>query len=357
MKSNLFEKLKDRIIQKDETILIALKLMDQSDKKLLFVFDGDKYINIVSIGDIQRAIIRNESLSQAISTILRPNTRTARENQPVSEIKRQMLDSRIECMPVIDDAGDLLDVLFWDDLLEPQEQPQSKLNLPVVIMAGGKGTRLKPITNVLPKPLIPIGDKTIIEHIIERFLKVGCDHFYISVNYKAELIKYYLHQLSLPRCHVDYLHENQPLGTAGSLSLLKADMNGPFFVTNCDILVNERYEEIVAYHQAEGNELTLVAALKHFQIPYGTVDSGSGGELIRLNEKPEITFKINAGLYLIEPHLLKEIPEKKFYHMTHLIDKIKVRNGKIGVFPISEGSWQDIGDWKEYLHNNKVAIR
>ena len=98
-------------------------------------------------------------------------------------------------------------------------------------------------------------------------------------------------------------------------------MNGPFFVTNCDILVNERYEEIVAYHQAEGNELTLVAALKHFQLPYGTVDSGSGGELIQLNEKPEITFKINAGLYLIEPHLLKEIPEKKFYHMTHLIEK------------------------------------
>ena len=171
MKPQLRAKIDHRMIQQTETILAALKLMDSIDKKLLFVFDGDKYINIVSIGDIQRAIIRNESLSQAISTILRPNTRTARENQPVSEIKRQMLDSRIECMPVIDDAGDLLDVLFWDDLLEPQEQPQSKLNLPVVIMAGGKGTRLKPITNVLPKPLIPIGDKTIIEHIIERFLK------------------------------------------------------------------------------------------------------------------------------------------------------------------------------------------
>ncbi|NMC13434.1 MAG: NTP transferase domain-containing protein [Chloroflexi bacterium] len=330
--------------------------MDHIDKKLLFVFDGDKYVNIVSIGDIQRAIIRNESLTKAISTILRPNTRTARENQPVSEIKRKMLDSRIECMPIIDDAGDLVDVLFWDDLLEPQEQPQSKLNLPVVIMAGGKGTRLKPITNVLPKPLIPIGDKTIIEHIIERFLKVGCDHFYISVNYKAELIKYYLHQLKLPGCHVDYIHENQPLGTAGSLSLLQADMDTPFFLTNCDILVNERYEEIVAYHQAEHNELTLVAALKHFQLPYGTVDSGSGGELIQLNEKPEITFKINAGLYLIEPHLLKEIPENKFFHMTHLIEKIILRNGKIGVFPISEGSWQDIGEWKTYLNNNQVIL-
>jgi len=356
MYSKVYKKIHDRIVHKEESILSALKLMDRIDKKLLFVFDGDKYINIVSIGDIQRAIIRNESLSQAISTILRPNTRIARENQPTSDIKRQMLDFRIECMPVIDDAGDLVDVLFWDDLLEPQEQPQPKLNLPVVIMAGGKGTRLKPITNVLPKPLIPIGEKTIIEHIIERFIKVGCEHFYISVNYKAELIKYYLHQLNLPGCHVDYIHENQPLGTAGSLSLLQTDMNTPFFLTNCDILINERYEEIVAYHQTERNELTLVAALKHFQIPYGTVDSGSGGELIQLNEKPEITFKINAGLYLIEPHLLKEIPENKFFHMTHLIEKIKLRNGKIGVFPISEGSWQDIGEWKTYLNNNQVIL-
>ena len=150
-----------------------------------------------------------------------------------------------------------------------------------------------------------------------------------------------------------YLKEDYPLGTAGSLSMLKGEINQPFFVTNCDILIDQDYSEILGYHRDNNNEITIVAALKYFPFPYGVIETGENGQLNELIEKPELTFKINSGMYILEPHLLNEIPEKTFFHITQLIQGVKQRNGAIGVFPVSEKSWKDIGDWHEYIELSK----
>ncbi len=257
-------------------------------------------------------------------------------------------------MPVVDDQNNVINVYFWDDLFgEIKKEPLFHFNLPVVKMAGGFGSRLKPLTNVLPKPLIPIGNKTIIEEIFERFALSGCNTFYISVNYKAELIEYYLMNHNLPY-KLNFFKEEKPMGTSGSLSLLKGKIKETFFVSNCDIIIEQDYSEILDYHRKNHNEITIVAALKHYPIPYGTIETSNNGKLVSLTEKPELTFKINSGMYILEPHILNEIPENQFFHITQLIEKIRLKGGKVGVFPISEKSWQDIGTVNELLtHTNK----
>jgi NDP-sugar pyrophosphorylase family protein len=262
-----------------------------------------------------------------------------------------MLINRAEFMPIINENHDLIDVILWEDVFDETQVKvvQVKLNLPVVIMAGGKGTRLLPLTNVIPKPLIPIGDKTIIEEIMDKFKVVGCNHFHLSVNYKYEFIQYYFSQLENNKYSIEYHKENIPLGTAGSLFLLKGKINSTFFITNCDILIDVNYEDLYNFHKQNGFELTIVSALKHIYIPYGTIETEGQGSLKGFIEKPELTFQVNTGLYLMEPHILKEIPVNAYYGMNELVETIKKRNGNVGVFPVSEGSWSDIGDWDEYL--------
>ncbi|MFC2096248.1 nucleotidyltransferase family protein [Bacteroidota bacterium] len=335
------------------SILEALKQMDETYKRLLLVFNNDKFINVLSIGDIQRAIIKNVDLTFPIKDILRSNPRFSYQEEPSSIIKNRMLEYRTECMPVLNEKNELVDVLFWEDIFPAKEIQKQIINLPVVIMAGGKGTRLKPITNIIPKALIPIGEKTILEEIMDRFLKYNCNEFYISVNYKAETIKHYFSQLTNSQYKIHYFQEDKPLGTAGSLSLIKDKIQTTFFVSNCDIIINDDYSEILKYHQENKNELTIVATLKHYPIPYGTIETEQNGNLKSLIEKPELTFKINSGMYILEPHLLNEIPENKFFHITELIENIKNRNGSVGVFPVSEGSWQDVGTWSEYFKTLK----
>lgn len=343
-------KIKNRIIQKTDSILDAMKLMDRIDKKLLFVFENEVFLNIISIGDIQRAILKNISLDTPIENILRSNTKFAFTKDSSESIKEKMYKFRIECMPLLDNSNQLIDVFFWEDIFGIEEKrKQANLQLPVVIMSGGKGTRLKPLTNVIPKPLIPLGEKTIIEEIMNRFVNVGCKEFLFSVNYKAETIKHYFEQVEEKSYSIDYFQESKPLGTAGSLHLIKGKITTTFFVSNCDIIIDEDYSEILKYHYDNRNELTIVSALKNYPIPYGTIKTKEGGILEELIEKPELTFQINSGMYILEPHLLNEIPENEFFHITQLIENIINRNGKVGVFPVSEGSWRDIGEWNEYL--------
>ena len=354
---SLSDKIHERRIDQSDTILVSLKRMDQIDRKLLLVFSGEQFTGLISIGDIQRAIIANKPMNTQVGNIIRSNIRVARTIDDPEEIRRLMLQHRTECMPVLDENDTLAEVIFWEDLF-PHEarRMEYRLGYPVVIMAGGKGTRLKPFTNILPKPLMPLGEKTILEHIMDRFTAIHCDHFYLSVNYKADMIRYYLDTLNNSTYHIEYFQEEKPLGTAGSLFLLKGILKTTFFVSNCDILIEEDYGSIAEYNKEQGNELTLVAALRHLKIPYGTVETAEGGQLTSLIEKPEVTFKINSGLYILEPHLLNEIPENTFFNITDLIEKIKARKGKVGVFPVSENSWRDVGEWLSYLKYNKIDV-
>lgn len=350
----VIEEISKLTINSSSEILTALKLMDAIKKKLLIVVDDGKFIGLISIGDIQRAIIKNYELSTSLSSIMRDDYIVAEPNYSLDEIKKIMIKLRAEFIPVINHEKEIINIYFWEELFnESGPTPAMKFDLPVVIMAGGLGKRLRPITNVIPKPLIPLGEKTILEHIFDRFGQHGCSKFYLSVNYKSDLIKYYIKSLNLPYS-ISYFEENKPLGTAGSLSLLKENVEETFFVSNCDIIIDGDYSDILTYHKENKNDITIVAVLKNYPIPYGTIETGENGILKGLTEKPELTFKINSGLYILEPHLLKRIPVNKFYHITTLIEDVQKFGGKVGVFPLSEKSWKDIGEWTEYLKNNFV---
>ena len=345
----LIGKIKERIITPIVTLLDAMKLMDEIMVKTLFVIDEDHFEGIITLGDIQRAIINKISLKEPVSHILDRDKIYGYKAEGEDRIKEKMRKMRAEVMPILDENGTLIDVWFWNDLFKKAELAQrNKIDLPVVIMAGGKGTRLKPITNVIPKPLVPVGDKTILEVIMDQFEDIGCHKFYMSVNYKADMMKYYLSQLD-HKYDIEFFMEDKPLGTIGSVSLLKGKIITPFFVSNCDSINEQDYRDVWDYHVNNHNDMTIVTMVKSFKIPYGVIETGEDGLMTALKEKPEQTYQVNTGVYILNPELIDEIPEGEFFHITHLMEKVQKRGGRVGCFPVSEHSWKDMGEWPEYL--------
>lgn len=350
----MLEKISDRIISISSSLLDSMKVMDSHNVKILFVYNEENFEGLLTIGDIQRAIIKKIALTDPVGLILKKNKIYGYLNEGEDSIKAKMRELRAEVMPILDEQGNLADVWFWSDLFKEKELTvREKINLPVVIMAGGKGTRLKPITNVIPKPLVPIGDKTILEEIMDQFEAIGCQKFYMSVNYKSDMMRFYLDQLE-HKYDIEFFEETKPLGTIGSVSLLKGEIDTPFFVSNCDIIIDQDYRDVYDYHQENHNDLTIVTAVKSFRIPYGVIEAGEDGLMTALKEKPELTYMINTGVYILNPECIAEIPEGEFFHITQLMEKIKNRGGRVGCFPVSEHSWKDMGEWREYLKMIKV---
>ena len=347
-------KVKNRIIHPNLTLLEAMKLMDEIKVKTLFVFQSETFEGIITIGDIQRAIIKNIALNEPVSHILDKNKVYGFISEDENVVKEKMRRMRAEVMPILNDQGELIDVWFWGDLFKKTDFSQrERINLPVVIMAGGKGTRLKPITNVIPKPLVPIGEKTILETILDQFEEIGCTKFFMSVNYKADMMKYYLGQLD-HKYDIEFIQEDKPLGTIGSVSLLKGKITTPFFVSNCDSINEQDYRDVYDYHINNHNDMTIVTMVKSFRIPYGVIETGEDGLMVNLKEKPEHTYMVNSGVYILNPELINEIPKGHFFHITQLMEKVKTRGGRVGCFPVSEESWKDMGEWPEYLKMIKV---
>ena len=350
----MLDKIKTRVITPSFSLLDAMKRMDEIKVKTLFVLDEKLFKGIVTLGDIQRAIINNVSLKEPVSNILDRNKIYGYQTESKESIKNKMRRMRAEVMPILDEQGELVDVWFWSDLFKKTEQEERpKIDLPVVIMAGGKGTRLKPITNVIPKPLVPVGDKTILEVILDQFEGIGCHKFYMSVNYKADMMKYYLSQLD-HKYDIEFFMEDKPLGTIGSVSLLKGKITTPFFVSNCDSINQQDYRDVWDYHMNNHNDMTIVTMVKSFKIPYGVIETGEDGLMTALKEKPEQTYQVNTGVYILNPELINEIPEGEFFHITHLMEKVQARGGRVGCFPVSENAWKDMGEWSEYLKMIKV---
>ncbi len=345
------ERIQKKIISADKTIIQTMKLMDDACTKLFLVFDGEKFLGIITNGDLQRAIIAHVPFDTPISEVVSNKGKLfAHIGDDREKIKEWMLAKRAELMPVLNNEGSLVDVIFWDEILSdrPSVDNRPKIDLPVVIMAGGKGTRLKPITNVIPKPLVPVGDKTILEVILDQFESIGCHKFYMSVNYKADMMKYYLSQLD-HKYDIEFFMEDKPLGTIGSISLLKGKISTPFFVSNCDSINEQDYRDVWDYHVNNHNDMTIVTMVKSFKIPYGVIETGEDGLMTALKEKPEQTCQVNTGVYILNPSCIEEIPEGEFFHITHLMEKLKACGGRVGCFPVSEHSWKDMGEWPEYL--------
>lgn len=345
------------VINSDMTLIQALKKMDTVKHKMLLVFQKEHFCTILTIGDLQRAIINNISLSSDVLSVIDTNTkRFCSSSDNIDYIKKTMLSMRAEFMPILDQLGNLVKIYHWEDFFKEDSflDSRPKLALPVVIMAGGIGSRLKPLTNIIPKALVPIGENTILETILKQFELIGCSEFFLSLNYKSDMIKYYLDSLE-HHYNISYLNEIHPLGTIGSLSLLR-DKNfcRPIFVSNCDILIDQDFRDVYDYHIKNSNDITLITSVKSYIIPYGVIETGDNGLINSLHEKPEYTYMINTGVYIIQPELLKEIPINQFYHITDLIEKVRIAGGRIGCFPVSEYSWTDIGEWDKYLNYIKV---
>ena len=341
--------MKDITIQTDITIRQSMKLLDKTAEKCLLVVDKNrKLLGTVTDGDLRRSILAGAQFSEDISECYHKRPVTLVEGHFNTEEAKQLLrGKKLDLIPVIDDEGTLIEYLTWGSLDDVQKPARSLQDVPVVIMAGGKGARLEPFTKVLPKPLVPIQEKPIIEHIIERFTDITCSEFYLTVNYKGRILKAYFEELQ-PDYNVTFVDENEPLGTAGSLQLLMGKFDKPFFVTNCDIIVKADCVSLYEFHQKGGYDITLVASTKEYIIPYGTCELNGDGHLSHINEKPHYDFLINTGLYVLNPNMLKLIPENKFYHITHLIEDAKNQGKKVGVFPIDDDAWIDVGQWAEY---------
>ena len=328
----------------------AMKLLNKTGKNCLLVIDANnKLLGTLTDGDLRRAILKGLSYQSSIKESFNREPFVLQSGKfSDSEAGKIMTSEKINLLPILNYEGKLVDYITWEHLFgNISDDSDEVLNVPVVIIAGGKGTRLEPFTKILPKPLIPIHEKPIIEHIIERFNEIGCTGFYLTVNYKSKIIKAYFEELQ-PDYMVDFVEEQEPLGTAGSLRFLEGQFNQSFFVTNCDIIIKADYASIYEFHQKGGYDITLVASAKEYVIPYGTCELNSEGHLSHINEKPKYDFLINAGLYVLNPDVLKIIPENIFYHITHLIEDAKIKGKKVGVFPIHEDAWIDIGQWAEF---------
>jgi dTDP-glucose pyrophosphorylase len=324
--------------------------LGQTAKNCLFVVDGEGVvIGTLTDGDLRRGILKGFELDSSIDGLFNPNPVVVRECDNPEEVARRLLTlHKIDVVPVLDARDRMVQYLTWEDVFgEGQQGKKPALDATVIVMAGGTGSRLEPFTKVLPKPLIPVHDKPIVEHIIDRFVDQGAVDFWLTVNYKSKILKAFFEDRN-PEYGLRFIEEPEPMGTAGSLQFVKGHVSAPFFVTNCDIIINADYRSILEFHKDEGHAITLVGSTVHYQIPYGTCVLNSSGTLDRIDEKPAYDFLVNTGMYVLDPHVLDLIPPSGAFHTTQLIKTAVEHGHTVGVFPVSEDAWIDVGQWREY---------
>jgi dTDP-glucose pyrophosphorylase/CBS domain-containing protein len=345
------------LVREDTSIRNAVRILDRGQIGFIAVVDeNDRVVGLVTYREFRQAVLAGISLEKPVAAILNRQYDHLEESFTEKDVLRCFQNPAVEAIPVLS-HGKLKEVVTRPSAIQDRGTIWSNRNpgVPVVIMAGGKGTRLDPFTRILPKPLIPINEKPLIEIIMDEFARCGAKDFYISINHKANIIKAYFDD-SPAGYHISYLEEDKPLGTAGVLRYMMDKTDKPFFVSNCDIIVKADYSEIYDFHCRGGYDLTVVASMQHHVIPYGVCAIENGGELKAIEEKPQYDLLVNTGMYVLEPSALRLIPENQYYHITHLITDLKAHGGKIGVYPVSEQAWFDVGQWEEYRKNLKILM-
>ncbi len=336
----------DLFIGKDGmSITDAMEAIDKNARGLLFVTDSTGVLKgCISDGDIRRWIIRTGNLKGKVIDVMNRSPKWILTNEEQSGMEL-MKKYQIRMIPVLDENRRIVGILTDEGKNTVVKVDDDMKGVPVFVMAGGKGTRLYPYTKILPKPLVPIGEVPIIERIMNEFSMQGTERFIVSVNYKKEILKAYLNELRQYR--IDYIEEDQPLGTAGSLKLITDDFPEVFFVTNCDIIVKADYSRMLAYHKSNKNDMTIISSLKKTTLPYGVLHTKEEGVITSLEEKPKKSYLINTGMYILNKYCLDLIPNKGIYHMTDLANELLKRNKKVGTFPVSEESFFDMGEFSE----------
>lgn len=345
------EELKSLMVPVDASIRDAVKKMDLGKNGFISIVDeNQKLRGILTDGDFRRFVLDGISLDETIKDHMQTEPFVLNPSADLkSKIRKTFLSGGINHIPIVDKDNVLLDIVFGWDFLFPLAQKNRNLKpkQPVLVMAGGKGTRLDPFSRILPKPLIPIGDKTILEIIIENFREQGSFNTFLTVNHKKAIIKSFIGE-NKNLSKLTLLEEEDYYGTAGSIKMLEGVVKRSFFVTNCDVIVKTDYAKVLEFHKKGKYVLTLIGSLRHVKIPYGICEMGTNGVLTEIREKPEYDFLVNTGFYVLEPSVFKYIPDKKNFDMTDLIQALQEDGKKVGVYPISQESWLDIGEWQEY---------
>ena len=347
-------KFKELLITENTTIRSAMKRIQSTSRRALFIVDRDlRLLGAINDGDIRRWILAKKNINCTVRDAYNRKPISVKGDSSPEEIKKLMVKHWIETIPVLDDKGCVYDIVFISDLFGRKQLPKPKENrIAVAIMAGGIGARLDPFTRILPKPLVPIGEKPVIEIIIEQFRKFGFSRFYLVLNYKAGMVKTYFDNTKLAH-YIHYINEEKLNGTAGGLRLLPEAIGEHIFVSNCDTFIKADYKDMYDFHLNNSNDITVVGSMQHFRIPYGVLELSEQGNLSRLIEKPEFDHLVNTGMYIVRKSMLKLIPRGEVFHFTHLIKKALSVGGKVKVFPISEKAWLDVGQWSEYRKNLK----
>jgi len=329
---------KNAVIGPDTPILEAIRILDEASMQIcLVVDDRQALVGTITDGDIRRGILRQVALADPVGKIMNTSPQTVGPDKKDQEILDLMASLSIHQIPVIDEAGRVLDLKAVDHLVSARV---SKPNW-VVLMAGGLGSRLHPITETVPKPMIPVGSKPVLETILENFVEQGFRNFYISVNYKAEMVEEYFGDGSRWCAEIRYLHEDVRLGTAGPLGLIDEIPENPLLVMNGDLLTRVKFENILTYHHERAATATMAVREYDFQVPFGVVQI-EDTNIVGIDEKPVHKFFVNAGIYVIEPDVLSLIDRGKPHDMPDVFQLMIDTKKTTSVFPVRE-YWLDIG--------------
>ena len=333
----------DIYIEEDKSILDAMCQLDRSGKKILFVHQDKKLLASLTDGDIRRWILKKGDLQMSVQYAANYHPRFLYE-QEEDLAMRTIKELGIDAIPIVNNEYLIQKIIFANESV--QKHIKFDIEVPVVIMAGGLGTRLSPYTKILPKPLIPVGDYPIAEHIIHQFCLYGCRQYYMIVNYKRNMIKAYFDELD-KKYQLDFIVEEKPLGTGGGISLLKGKMNKTFILTNCDILIDDDLTKAYQQHTKSGNLITMVCSLKNFIIQYGVVNIGEDGMIESMQEKPNMSFFTNTGCYFVEPEVIEGLTYNEPADFPTVIEKYRKAGKKVGYYPIGEDAWLDMGQLDE----------
>lgn len=331
------------IIRENHTLLEAMQIITKNCQGVGFVCENGRLLGALSDGDIRRQLIKANDLGGSVNEATNYNPRYVMYEEK-DKAEELLYTTACSAIPIVDAQMHVICIAVKE---LHDKKTEENIDLPVVIMAGGKGSRLKPYTDVLPKPLIPIGNKTILERIIDNFSNVGCKEFKLITNYKKGLLKAYFGEIKHDY-EIKFYEEEEFLGTGGGLKLLEDDIKGTFFVSNCDILVDCNYSDLLCCHMEKNSIITIVCVKKNVVIPYGVLETDEcGNKLVGIREKPSYEVLINTGLYVIEPRFLKMIPSNTFIPMTDVIELCLEKGENIGTYIVDGERWLDMGQFDE----------
>ncbi len=335
------------LIRPEQSIRDAIQTINDSAIQIaLVVGEHMRLLGTVTDGDVRRGILRGLSLDHPVSEVMNSHPVFVREGMPQDAILALMKKKKLRHIPIVDDKLRLVDLRIFEELMFPPEKDNW-----VVIMAGGMGTRLRPLTEKVPKPMLEVGGKPLLETIIFNVSQQGFRRFFLAVNYRAEMIKDYFGDGSRFGVEIRYLEEEQPLGTAGALSLLPENPEHPLIVMNGDLLTKINYNHLLQFHHDHEAVATMCVRGYEYQVPYGVVKFDQY-RFLAMEEKPVQRFFINAGIYVLAPTVLESIPARSFFDMTDLFQRISLEGRRAIVFPIQE-YWLDIGRLEDYARANE----